>query len=208
MNPQQGLPQSNRSRPSSFSEYQKLQSRADSQWSSQKKHPLPNQEYELSGKPLRLQVARTQQNAMSESLQSVHLADHTKNPLIECGDAQGVVLCILFIGSGKRMAVGCKDSHIYVYEVSDGKLVAKLSGHKASICTLANFGGFFASGSDSGCNSLATWDSSHLKMRSKVKLHKAALTCIVDLCDGFHLATAGYDKRILVYNYSRGETAF
>ena len=45
-------------------------------------------------------------------------------------------------------------------------------------------------------------------MRSKIKLHSAALTSIVDLLDGCHLATAGYDKRIIVYDYIRGQSAF
>lgn len=45
-------------------------------------------------------------------------------------------------------------------------------------------------------------------MTRKVKLHNAALTCIVDLLDGTHLATAGYDKQIIVYNYDKSQIAF
>lgn len=41
-------------------------------------------------------------------------------------------------------------------------------------------------------------------MKRKVNLHTAALTCIVDLLDGSHLATGGYDKKINVYNYKKG----
>jgi hypothetical protein len=48
------------------------------------------------------------------------------------------------------------------------------------------------------------WDSEQLKMKRKVNLHSAALTCIVDLGDGGHLATGGYDRKINVFNYKRG----
>lgn len=44
-------------------------------------------------------------------------------------------------------------------------------------------------------------------MKKKIPLHSAALTCIVDLGDGAHLATGGYDRKINIYNYKRGELA-
>lgn len=68
---------------------------------------------------------------------------------------------------------------------------------------MANFGGFFASGGDNGCSSLILWDPATWKIKRKVNLHSAALTCIVDLLDGTHLATGGYDKKINVYNYRK-----
>ena len=112
-------------------------------------------------------------------------------------------LCALFLNSGKQIAVGCMDCNIYVYATT-GKFLTSLAAHSASVCTMANFGDFFASGGDHGCCSLVLWDSKQLKKRNKQKLHGAALTCIVDLMDGFHLATAGYDKKIVIYNYRKG----
>jgi WD40 repeat protein len=76
------------------------------------------------------------------------------------------------------------------------------------VCSLCNFRGFFASGGDNLCGSLILWDTDQLKMRRKVNLHSAALTCIADLGDGGHLATGGYDKKICIFNYKRGETVF
>lgn len=35
-------------------------------------------------------------------------------------------------------------------------------------------------------------------------MHSAAVTCIVDLQDGIHLATASYDKKIHIVNYRKG----
>ncbi len=92
--------------------------------------------------------------------------------------------------------------------MANGKLLQTLSGHRASVCTLANFGTFFASGGDNGCSSLILWESQQLKMKRKVSLHSAALTCILDLLDGSHLATGGYDKKIQIFNYRKGEPAF
>ena len=40
-------------------------------------------------------------------------------------------------------------------------------------------------------------------MKRKVSLHSSALACIVDLMDGSHLETGGYDKKIQIYNYKR-----
>lgn len=45
-------------------------------------------------------------------------------------------------------------------------------------------------------------------MKKKVNYHSAALTCILDLQDGANLATGGYDKRIYIYNYKRGDKVF
>jgi WD40 repeat protein len=41
-------------------------------------------------------------------------------------------------------------------------------------------------------------------MKTKVQLHTAAVTCIVDLQDGIHLATASYDRKINIFNHRRG----
>jgi WD40 repeat protein len=45
-------------------------------------------------------------------------------------------------------------------------------------------------------------------MKRKVCLHSAALTCIVDLSDGSHLVTGGYDRKINIFNYKRGELTY
>jgi WD40 repeat protein len=67
------------------------------------------------------------------------------------------LLCILFVNQGKNIAVGSKDKNIYIFSVQSGKLIQTLSGHKASVCSMANFGNFFASGGDNGCSSLILW---------------------------------------------------
>jgi WD40 repeat protein len=115
---------------------------------------------------------------------------------------------LTFINNGKQIAIGSKDRNIYIYETSTKKFIQVLSGHRASVCSLMNFKNFFASGGDNGCGSLIIWESEQLRMKKKANLHSAALTCIVDLMDNSHLATGGYDKKIYVFNYKRGETVF
>ena len=51
---------------------------------------------------------------------------------------------------------------------------------------------------------MITWDVRFWTTRSKVQLHSAAVTCIVDLRDGIHLATASYDRKISIFNFKRG----
>lgn len=82
-------------------------------------------------------------------------------------------------------------------------MIQTLSGHRASVCSLSNFNNFIASGGDNGCSSLILWDSQQWRLRKKMNFHSAALTCIVDLLDGTHLATGGYDKKIFVFNYKK-----
>lgn len=118
--------------------------------------------------------------------------------------AQDILLCALFVNQGKNIAVGSKDKNIYIYSTVGGKLLQTLSAHRAGILCLANFSNFFASGGDNGCGSLILWESSTFKMKRKISIHTAALTCVVDLLDGSHLATGGYDKKINIYNYKKG----
>lgn len=81
----------------------------------------------------------------------------------------------------------------------------KLKGHEASICCLSSFRNingdvFLASGSDHGCSSLILWDIRSWAISSKIQAHVAAVTGIVDLEDGRHIATGSYDKKIAIYN--------
>ena len=42
-------------------------------------------------------------------------------------------------------------------------------------------------------------------MKSRLQLHSAAVTAIVDLQDSTHLATASYDKKINIVNHRKGQ---
>ena len=42
-------------------------------------------------------------------------------------------------------------------------------------------------------------------MRSRMQIHNAAVTAIVDLQDSTHLATASYDKKINIVNHIKGQ---
>lgn len=114
------------------------------------------------------------------------------------------LLCCVFACNGNILVVGGKDKKVRVFEVNTGNLLHTLSGHQANICSLCNHGPLVSSGGDHGCNSLITWDVKSWSMKNKVQLHTAAVTCIVDLQDGTHLATGSYDRKINIFNHRRG----
>lgn len=117
-----------------------------------------------------------------------------------------IVLCAILV-NGKFIVTGGKDSNLNVYTI-DGARVTTLKGHQASICSLAiindpNEGTLLASGSDYGCSSLIVWTTSNWSMRMKIQAHTAAVTSIVDLCDGQTLVSGSYDKKINIYSYRK-----
>lgn len=113
------------------------------------------------------------------------------------------MLCGVFACEGKVLVVGGKDKTVRVYEVATGKMLYVLAGHQANVCSLANHGQVVSSGGDHGCSSLIIWDSRTWTIRTRVQLHTAAVTCIVDLQDSAHLATASYDKKINIFSLRR-----
>lgn len=123
-------------------------------------------------------------------------------------DHNDSILCIHFLND-QYVATGSKDATINIYSL-DGKKIRKLKGHEASICCLSsvkNLNGeiFLASGSDHGCSSLVLWDIRSWGMTSKVQAHSAAVTGILDLEDGRHIATGSYDKKINVFSMQKNQ---
>lgn len=117
------------------------------------------------------------------------------------------ILCIHFVGSN-YIATGSKDTTINVYSL-DGRKIRYLKGHQAAICCLAFVkgpsGDLLASGSDNGCGSVILWDIKSWQMSSKIQAHEAAVTSIVDLSDGRHIATGSYDKKINIFSMTRNQ---
>lgn len=67
---------------------------------------------------------------------------------------------------------------------------------------------YLTSGGDHGCNSIVIWDTSSWAIKAKIKAHSAAVTSIVDMCDGQTLVSGSYDKKINVYNYKKSAVKF
>jgi WD40 repeat protein len=85
-------------------------------------------------------VSGSQQSLMLDWAEEVTLEESRKcrNFNITASQAGDSLLCGVFVEDGKCIAVGSKDKNIYVYESQTGKLIAKLQGHKASVCCLLN----------------------------------------------------------------------
>ena len=147
-------------------------------------------------------VTIDQQNVTSEWLEDFSLKEIGEINLQS--QTSEALLCCIFACEGSMLVVGSKDKKIRVFEVSSGNLVQTLVGHQANVCSLCNHGPLISSGGDHGCSSLITWDVRFWTTRSKVQLHSAAVTCIVDLRDGVHLATASYDRKVNIFNFKRG----
>jgi hypothetical protein len=144
-------------------------------------------------------ISQEQQSLAVEWAEGVTLAP--QQPLRSL--AEDIALCSLEVGRN-LVAVGSKDGQIGIYELSSGKQVACLRGHKASICKLAlvvnNGKKYLASGSDHGCSSIVLWDTATWNMRMRIESHRAAVTSILDLQDNRSLISGSYDKTINVYN--------
>ena len=112
------------------------------------------------------------------------------------------MLCTIAVGN--QIVSGGRDGHLNVLSL-DGKNVATLRGHQASICCLSliqdNGRTLLASGSDHGCSSIILWDTQSWNIVSKMQHHTAAVTSIVDVGDGQTLISGSYDKKINIYNY-------
>lgn len=113
-----------------------------------------------------------------------------------------VILCLIGVHN-KYIVSGGKDGLLNVMTYSGSK-VATLRGHESSVCSLAlishNGGSYLASGGDYGCSSIIIWDINTWAIRTKLKYHSAAVTCIVDLEDGQTIVSGSYDKKINLYN--------
>ena len=126
-------------------------------------------------------------------------------------DHRDSILCISFVAN-KYVATGSKDATINVYTF-DGNKIRTLTGHEAAICCLSTIQSsigetVLASGSDHGCSSLILWNTSRSwSILSRIQAHSAAVTSIVDLQDGKHVATGSYDKKINIYNMARNQVA-
>jgi WD40 repeat protein len=112
-----------------------------------------------------------------------------------------------FVGD-RYVVTGSKDTSINVYTL-DGRKIRSLRGHEAAICCLGTIKTqhceLLASGSDNGCGSVILWDSRNWQMVSRIQAHEAAVTSIVDLEDGKHIATGSYDKKINIISLSRNQ---
>lgn len=78
------------------------------------------------------------------------------------------MLCCTLTNKGQHLVTGGKDRKIRVYDVSTGKMLCALEGHKSNICSITNHDIYVSSGGDNGCGSLLLWDTRTWTIHSKV----------------------------------------
>ena len=67
---------------------------------------------------------------------------------------------------------------------------------------------YLVSGSDAGCSLVVVWDPVTWQPRHVFSSHSAAVTGIVDLQDGVHFMSAGYDKKLNVFSLEQGKLVY
>jgi WD40 repeat protein len=98
-----------------------------------------------------------------------------------------------FSADAQRFATGHNDGAVVVWRASDGKPVARLSGHRDTIaCLLFNSAGDrLASASYDG--SIRVWSIKTGEMLSLLEPQAGRLTCVALSADGRQVAAGGYD---------------
>jgi len=118
-------------------------------------------------------------------------------------------LCGTYINN--QIALGLKDGTIQIFS-RDGFNIATLKEQKANICSLAVIRSgnqnYLVSGSDAGCSRVVVWDPVTWQPRHVFGGHTAAVTGIVDLQDGVHFVSAGYDKKLNIYSLEQGKLVY
>ena len=68
---------------------------------------------------------------------------------------------------------------------------------------------YLASGADHGCSKILIWNPNNWQVVQRYEQqHVAAVTTIVDLKDGCHFLSGGYDKRLNVYSFENSRLLF
>lgn len=98
-----------------------------------------------------------------------------------------------------------------IFCTKTGVKLDEFRGHRAGICALSTLiadnsknMNLIASGSDIGCCQVILWDMIKGEMYHAFNgHHQAAISSIIDVGDGKHLMSGGFDSLINIYNYKK-----
>jgi len=121
-----------------------------------------------------------------EFLHSVRVSDDT-------------VRCISVSPSEKRVAFGCRDNQIKIYDLEDYTLIKPLHGHTMSVFSLVftRDGNYLISGGRDA--QLKIWDALSYDLVHNIPAHLFAVNCIATNPSLPYFATASMDKSIKIW---------
>jgi WD40 repeat protein/beta-lactamase regulating signal transducer with metallopeptidase domain len=106
---------------------------------------------------------------------------------------KGEVCCAAWSKDGKRLATGCTNAGIKLWDATTGKLQATLSGHKTMVRCLAFSPDGQTLASASGDKTVKLWDLTTNQEQAELTRHRRVVTSLAFSPDGALLATSSAD---------------
>jgi len=106
---------------------------------------------------------------------------------------------------GKRLAAGCRDGAVRIYEVSTGRLVRTLAGHERDVrgVAFAPDGRRLVSGSSD--HTLRIWDLPTGRTLHRIAAHRSGLRQVAFAPDGRSVASASLDHTVRIWDAATGK---
>lgn len=150
-------------------------------------------------------ISPSEQSLRVNKVENIGLVEEPVNIQMPTSMGSKTGLCGIYINN--QIAMGLKDGLIQVVSC-DGHSIATLKEHKAGICALAvirtKAQNYLVSGSDVGCCKTVVWDPVTWQPKHIFVAHQAAVTGLVDLQDDGQFLSAGYDRKLNIYNLEQG----
>jgi len=127
-------------------------------------------------------------------------------PTIEAAKLEGAaapVRALAFSGSGKRIAAGCDDGAVHVWEPGSDKAPVKLDHGSAVKAILFLEGDLLAVAGDGGA--IKVWNAAEGKVERSLEGHAGAVVALAVSADRKTLLSGGDDKVVRLWNPAKGE---
>ena len=111
-------------------------------------------------------------------------------------------LALAFSPDGKQLAVGGSDAQVFLFNVSDGKLLRPIPGHTSAVTGLA----FHPSGtvlvSSSRDRTVRLWNPANGQLIKSLEGHASWVQGVVFAAQGTRIASVGADQTVRLWDLS------